>query len=285
MNSRKQGTRILILGSGGLIGREVSLIARKYIANSVVIGIDKNDIDLTNKNSVEEIREVIKDRSIDHILNLAAIKRQDSDSNITKAKNDLISENVSHAIANTSTFCTYISSTAVYGEKNSQINIDESLGFNPTSLYGEHKASSELLYRERIEKKRLLIVRPPLIYGKEDMSGYNPGGFLNLAKSKKAIALWGGGEELREFIYLRDAALILSTLISKEISGTVNMTSASSYSYAAIAEHIRNYTGCSVTQRPRSGELVNHTYKNNELLRRIGQFDFLSPISYINQNL
>ena len=62
----------------------------------------------------------------------------------------------------------------------------------------------------------LLILRPALVYGKEDLSySYGPTGFIYKAINFEELVLWGDGSELREFIYVEDVAKIVDQLIQK----------------------------------------------------------------------
>ena len=128
-----------------------------------------------------------------------------------------------------------------------------------------------------IERNKLLIIRPPLIYSWMQKEGYQPGGFLAKAREQGKIYLWGDGKEKREFVDVRDAANITKLLITGKCCGTVLMASGRSYTYRSIAENIKNVTQCQIIEKNRTEKIVNHTYINKRLNQMIGSYEFKKP--------
>ena len=274
-----KSTNVALIGGNGFIGHHILNAIDKENGNVQVV--DKKDIDLTNESSIKKLRNILVSNQINAVVCLAAIKRQDGDSKEIFNDNNKITRNICRSLEEVSCNVIYYSSCAVYGEKNEQIKIDEDYVMKPTSYYGEHKVISEEIYQRCINNNRLLLIRPPLIYSWLEKEGYQPGGFLESAKSFRNIYLWGDGKEKREFIHVEDAAEITKTLIGRKCSGKVNMVSGRSYSYRSIAENIQQKTNCMIIEKERTGNPVDHSYNNKKLEEMIGYYEFKQP--FINK--
>lgn len=275
--------KMLILGSNGLIGKEICRQSLIKNVNIETIGLDRNELDLSEIKNINGLKDFAYKQKIDAVIVLAAIKRQLSKNNDDDQKNNEITETISRAFSDLNKQITYISSCAVYGEKNDQLNADETTTINPTSKYGFHKVKSELIYQERIEKSNLLILRPPLIYGMNEQGGYNPTGFLQQALKNQKIELWGDGLEKREFIHVADAANIIIQMTKIKQGGIYNLTNSKSYSYQDIAKYIKKKTQCEIIRKRRTGDIVNHSYNNCKLKGIIGDYRFKSPYNAIDE--
>tara|TARA_B100002019_G_scaffold180810_1_gene156116 strand:- start:7041 stop:7880 length:840 start_codon:yes stop_codon:yes gene_type:complete len=276
---------ILLLGGNGLIGSKLKETFKSNY-NIDIFNIDKKDVDLSLFSNRDLIKERINKIKPEATIVLASIKRQHGDNYAIKKHNDAITENVSMCLSEKESKVIYISSCAVYGEKNNQIEFNESSILSPTSSYGEHKLKSENTYKKFIDKKRLLIIRPPLIYDMDEINGYHPGGFLHSAIKNKIIKLWGSGNEKREFILLRDAVNIIIKLTLLDARGIYNIASGESYSYRDIAEYIKKKFNCKIFERERTGIPVDHSYNNEKLMKLIKKYNFTDPYqavdNYIN---
>lgn len=283
IKNRKLKTH-LILGGRGFIGESIIKQCREKKNYMNSLAIDKKDIDLEKEEACKALKEIIQERGVTNIIILSAIKRQDGDNKQFLKRNNAITENIVRAVAETNCFITYLSSCAVYGEKNEQASFHEESKINPTSLYGQHKVESEETYKEKIKESNLLILRPPLIYSEKNKNGYDPGGFIQTALQCQEIKLWGNGNEVREFIHIRDATEIIMRFNAENSSGTYNLVSGNSYSYKNIAQAIEKFTNCKITNRERTGgKLVNHTYNNTKIMRKLSEKSFMTPYMCINE--
>lgn len=278
----KKKNKIFLIGGRGMIGKALQN-QLSFLSNLETFVLDRKEIDLSIKESQEYLKNIISNEKPQHIVILAATKRQDKDGKVIKQINNKISENISTAISNFDCHITYISSCAVYGEKNNILFGNEELELRPTSFYGEHKVESEEIYKEKVIPKNLLIIRPPLIYSPIEKNGYSPIGFWNDAILKGTIKIWGAGEELREFIIDIDAANIIIFLIMIHHNGIINLVSGKSFTYKKIVNEIINITHAKVNKLERNQAFVNHYFDNTKLYSIIGQYEFTSPLDFIKK--
>ena len=71
----------------------------------------------------------------------------------------------------------------------------------------------ENILKNNFSYQKLLILRPTLVYGKNDPhNGYGPNKFNRDSKLNKKILIFGKGEELRDHIDVNDVAKIIYNL-------------------------------------------------------------------------
>lgn len=264
-NSSKNPKRIIILGTTGIISRNLQ---KKLKINKIsFLKIGKKNIDLRKKKSVQYMKNIIKDQDV--IIFIAAeapVKNQ-----MMRKNNILICRHVCEAISKKDiNNLIYVSSDAVYSDINKKIK--ETSPTRPTSLHGKMH-----LYREKILKSffknRLCIVRPTLVYGPGDThNGYGPNRFVNLAIKKKEIYLFGKGEERRDHIYVEDLISILFKCILMRAAGIINGVTGKVYSFLKIAQITNEITNNKKTifNLKRIGPMPHNGHRpfDNSLLKK-----------------
>jgi nucleoside-diphosphate-sugar epimerase len=279
-------SRMLILGHSGLVGYSLFTFLSS-LPHIEVFGIDRSDCDFTHVDSISYLKNTYEKLNPDTVVVLAAIKRQHSDSESTLSANNSITDNVALSLVDRRCRVVYISSCAVYGEKNNQIACTEESPCRPTSDYGRHKVYSESVYTSSINSSRLLIIRPPLIYRPYFCNSYGPSLFLNQSLANHQITVWGDGSEYREFIHTTDVAYTIYLLASLEVSTTINLVSGLSYSYSSIANFIASILPIDIHYKSRSIPIiVNHSYNPKKLCSYLPPgYQFLTPQQSILQAL
>jgi len=270
----------IVIGSTGFIGSKVYASLKLDPKNSV-LGISSNQIDLYKIDNYKKLNNLVTAESV--IIMCAGVKKQLGDNIDIFEKNFIIVNNFIRSVLSVSPKrIIFISSASVYGEDVMQSNkIDENTSVVNRSYYGMGKYMSELLLAKVCEevKTELVILRPPLIYGDGDLSfGYGPTGFLRKALDGDEIIMWGGGTELREFIYINDVVDIIKILINSEFNGIVNLVSGISYNYLDIIRIIRDTLNLDlkVSSRIRSKEKVDHVFSNERINNATNNFCFTS---------
>jgi nucleoside-diphosphate-sugar epimerase len=261
------------LGHTGFLGSNLieTLDAESFAATVLHHSLEQGD--LTSSSCVDLLAGNFHSDMILFIL--ASIKRQMGESFHTFEANMRISSNICKALAKTPVSrVVFISSAAVYGEDIAYDVITEKTPPNPRTFYGLAKYNSEWMLRKAVEEggaNSLCIIRPPTIYGPQDTSlSYGPPLFLDRAIKGETITLWGDGSELREFVFVKDAALGISRLAQSNFNGPVNLAAGQSYTFEDVLDAVEHVTGkkIAVESRQRSKEKVDHRF-NNALLRSL----------------
>ena len=258
-------SRVIILGSGGFISSQVEKKLKKN--KTSFIALKRKKADLTKKNSKKLLKKIIKDN--DSVLFIAArapvkTKKMLND-NLKMAKittSVLKQKKIRHFI--------YISSDAVYSDIKKPIR--EKSKTIPNSLHGIIHIKRENIFK-KILKNKICIIRPTLIFGKNDPhNGYGPNRFLRLAKKNKEIKLFGKGEERRDHIFLNDVSTVIVSCIKNCSIGTLNVVSGKVISFKNLAKMIIRYSGSSskIINTIRIGKMPHNGYRpfNPYLLRK-----------------
>ena len=272
--------KIVIIGHTGFIGKNIfeNLIQSKEYD---IVGLSTNEIDLTKENSKDVLSNHLSSDCV--IIMCAGLKKQLGDNLITFENNMLIINNFCKAILEVNPQkIIYLSSTSVYGEDVAYFEkISEYTPVQPKTYYGIAKYAAERILEKICTDNgiNLVILRPPLVYGKDDLSqGYGPTGFTYKALNNEEIILWGDGSEFREFIYVDDVGKMVSQIINSNYSGILNLVSGISYTYEEILTLLRQILGMNirVVSRERSKEKVDHHYSSKLIRDLMKDFSFTS---------
>jgi len=272
--------KVLVIGNTGFVGKNIYQYlesTKKYDLK----GISTNKIDLSKVNSNEALLKELSSESI--VIMCAGVKKQLGDNLDTFKTNITILNNFCKAISGiTVKKIIYFSSASVYGEDVAYDDkISEETPVQPRTYYGIAKYTAERLL-EKISNDRqssVVILRPPLIYGKDDLSrGYGPAGFTYKALNNEEITLWGDGSELREFIFVDDVSRTISRLINNDYNGILNVVSGTSYTYKGVLDSLKEIirSDLKVKSGERTKEKVDHHYSNELFYQVVGNFEFTS---------
>ena len=84
-----------------------------------------------------------------------------------------------------------------------------------------------------------LILRPCALYGSGDThNSYGPNRFIRSAIEQKKILLFGGGEEKRDHLFIKDLCRLLGLCLSYRSQGILNAASGKSVSFYDLASLI-----------------------------------------------
>ena len=223
--------RIIILGANGFIGRHLQ--ESLTIKGFDVKGFNKEEVDLTNSSSENQLAKFFSSEDVVIFLSSIAPDRKDSNAFI---KNIQMALNVSRAAKKSPIkHLIYFSSEAVYEFDN--LNITEATPTRPTDEYGAMHLMREILLSSDINLK-LLILRPVMVYGIEDTHcAYGINKFQNEALKLRKINIFGWGEEKRDCVYINDLVSLLIDLIIRGLpSGVLNIATGVSTSYMDLAK-------------------------------------------------
>ncbi len=227
---------IYVIGKNGFVAKRIN----KYFKNKEkkLKFIGSNEIDLTKEKFKKKI--IIKPRST--IIFLSAITPDKGKDLITFQKNismiinflsQIKTENISKLI--------YVSSDAVYSLKDQKIS--DNTPTNPDDLYGLMHLTREQIIKKLIDKKKLVILRPTIMYGVGDTHGsYGPNRFINQLKQNQKVKLFGKGEDIRDHLFVQDFVKILySICLKKKMYGEFIAASQKSLKFIDVAKKILSH--------------------------------------------
>jgi nucleoside-diphosphate-sugar epimerase len=238
--------KVLITGYKGFVGQ---YFCRKYAWK----GWEVSGVDIADG---VDIRDFFKEDSTryDLVIHLAAVVggRATIDGDPLKVAVDLSidAEMANWALRTKPGRIVYFSSSAAYPIKYQRdvvngIELSEHMiDFNDLSIgtpdmtYGWAKLTGEFLMKFlRKEGIPVSIFRPFSGYGTDQSLDYPFPSFIKRALDKAdPFEIWGTGEQVRDFIHIRDIVDAVTIAVDKEIDGPVNLGSGVGTSFNELAE-------------------------------------------------
>ncbi len=274
-------SKVIVLGSKGFIASNIikKLKEKRYKFSSY----SKKSINLENLSNVKKLAKIIlKD---DEIIFTSAVAPAKNIHDFKKNINMVI--NFSKVLNNLEfKKLIYISSDAIYSD--SKKPLKEVSKKCPDNWHGLMHLMRENILKRSFNKKKLVIVRPTLVYGKGDThSGYGPNLFIKRAKKNKNIVLFGNGEELRDHIWINNLSEIIVMLLKKQISGEFNICTSKLISFRNIANIVAKKFKNKIENKKRIGKMPHNGYRpisNQKLLKIFPKYKFADIRNVINNN-
>jgi len=235
-------TRVVVLGSRGFIAS--GLIQALRDADMACRAVGSAEVDLTDSSAQQALSSIL--RAEDSLVVCSALTPEKGRDEPTFMKNVRMVENVSAALNRAAcAHVVYISSDSVY-DPHLQL-IDEQSPCASDDWYARSHIVRETLLRDACGNMPLAILRPSAVYGAGDThNSYGPNRFVRSALERKAITLFGHGEELRDHIYIDDLTDLVKLTLSCRSAGVLNAVSGQARSFREVAETIVNVLGTSV---------------------------------------
>lgn len=273
-------SRVVVLGGGGFVGRHIAAAFADRSPEVEYVAPSRSEVDLLGRDASRRVADLLSADSV--LVVAAAVKKELGDTVDTFESNIAIGTAVCRALEFVPVSkVVYVSSVSVYGDDVADTAIAESTPISPSSYYGIAKCCVEQLILQALggETERLIVLRPPAIYGPGDtVEAYGPSGFVKAASAGRRITLWGDGTETREFLYVGDLAEIIRRLALSDASGVVNAVSGVSHSYCEVLDAIASALGArpAVESRSRTRPRVDTGYDGGRLQGLLDDFEFTS---------
>jgi dTDP-glucose 4,6-dehydratase len=233
---------IMITGCAGFIGShivDIFLLDKSYR----IYGVDKltyagklknisHMIDNPNfafiKQDIceyEDMRKICKNNNISHIINLAAETHVD---NSIEDCTDFLETNIK-GVHNLLNICRelkinllHFSTDEVYGVKLSGKYTEED-PLNPRNPYSATKAAADHLIKsfENTYGLKSIIIRPSNNYGPRQHEEKFLPKILKLIKENKKIPIYGNGQQIREWTYVKDTAKATKYILENASTGKI----------------------------------------------------------------
>ena len=295
------GKRVLITGGLGMLGSTVAhklvecdakvtivdACIKPYGANMFNIeGIkDKVDISITDIRDKEAIKFLVKDKDI--IFNFAAqVSHNDSikdpflDSDINYIGHLNVIENVKQF--NPAAKIIFPGSRLQFG-RIERIPVDEKHPLNPETPYAFNKTVAEEIYKfyYKMYGIRCVLFRIANPYGPRGQMKHSKYSiinyFLRQAIEDKEIAIYGDGEQIRDYIYVGDLAnVFLLAAVKKEADGEIfNIGSAVATKFKDMVNTVVDVVG--------AGKIKHIPWPDNYIDVETG--DYVTDITKISKTL
>ena len=225
--------RVVVLGAGGFIGS--ALMAALAGAGIAALPVTRAQVDLASEDAADRLAAML--RSTDAVVVAAAITPDKGRGVGPFLKNIHVGANVCAALERVPVpHVVYFSSDGVYPLNGSAVT--EQSCAQPPDLYGMMHLARELMVKATV-RAPVAVLRPTLVYGHADThNSYGPNRLRRMAHQETRITLFGEGEEMRDHILVHDVAALTLHLLRHRSSGTLNVATGRSISYAELAKKI-----------------------------------------------
>ena len=222
--------KVLVTGVKGQLGYEIvkELKKRGY---SDVLGIDKEEMDITNENEVNNMIESYNPSVIFHCAAWTQVDLAEDEYDKCYAVNVDGTKNIASSANKIGAKMFYISTDYVFdGTKEGLYEIDDEV--NPKSVYGKTKYLGEKVVRENVDKH--FITRISWVFG---INGNNfIKTMLKLSETKDELNVVA--DQYGSPTYTVDLASLLVTMMETEKYGTYHINNEGYCNWAEFAEYI-----------------------------------------------
>jgi len=237
--------RCLVTGGAGFMGSNfVRYVLRRYEDIGVLV-YDK----LTYAGRLENLHDVMKDRRLkfvradicDEEMLLRIVKEFQPDVVVNFAAETHVDRSINNPAPFVRTnilgvftllevarklevpLLVHISTDEVYGDLWNREPVDEDAPFRPSSPYAASKAAGDLLCQAYWRTYRLpvIVVRPSNNYGPYQYPEKLIPRTIIRALHNMPIPLYGGGDQIRDWLYVEDFAEALDVIIAKGTKGEI----------------------------------------------------------------
>jgi nucleoside-diphosphate-sugar epimerase len=264
--------RVVVLGARGFIG---GVLLRHLRTQGVATDAPPSaDLDLANPSASDALSRRIV--ATDVVVMLSALTPDKGRGAATLMKNLAMMQTVCAAVQRVG--CSqmiYFSSDAVYASGASRVTEDTPA--SPGDLYGAMHYMRELMARS-LTSIPVLVLRPTLVYGLDDThNAYGPNRFRRMAQKEGKIALFGGGEEMRDHIHVDDVVSLTVRCMLLGSTGTLNVATGTSSSFLDVARLVAAQfaTPVEVATTPRTNPITHRHYDVTHLIKAFPDFRFI----------
>jgi nucleoside-diphosphate-sugar epimerase len=247
---------VMLTGASGFLGRRVAELMIGEGHDLVSIGRSTPDpsterrgrfvaVDLTDPEDVHRAVKTIGE--VDSIIHLAAMVPRtvaEDDAASAFAGNVMGTVHLFGAFGHADQANVFASTAEVYGLPETTATLDEDADIRPRSWYGASKAAAELYCRalEHRQTMRVAILRLTVLYGAGDTINRAIPNFIRSAVRSEPIPMFGG-EELRDYLHVDDAARAIHLAWKCHLSGTFNVGSGTGIAVRDAAKAVLALTG------------------------------------------
>lgn len=266
--------RVVVLGARGFVA--ANLVRHLEAAGTPALALSSGDIDLTSPASPAALAAAL--RGDDALVFVSALTPDRGKDVATLMRNCQMGQHVCAALtARPVAHVVNVGSDAVYDDNANPVR--ETSCAQPGSFHGTmHYVRERMLVETlRAAKVPLALLRPSLLYGPGDThNGYGPNRFVRTTMTDGAIALFGGGEEKRDHVYIDDVSALIALVLAHRSAGVLNIATGEAHSFRAVADEVASLSNreVAVTPSPRANPITHRHFDISALLAAFPQFRF-----------
>ena len=215
--------KVLVTGVKGQLGYDVvnELEKRGHTA----VGVDIDEMDITDKNSVDTVISDVKPDAVIHCAAWTAVDLAEDDENVEKVRavNSYGTKYIAEACKKIDCKMIYISTDYVFNGQGEEPWKPDCKEYAPLNVYGQTKLEGELAVSETLEK--YYIVRIAWVFGKNGKNFIKT--MLNVGKTHNKVTVVS--DQIGTPTYTFDLARLLVDMIETEKYGYYHATNEGGY--------------------------------------------------------
>lgn len=220
---------IIVTGAKGQLGGDVCrLLKEKKIE---YIGIDKDEVDITDKKATEDF---FSDKKIDALIHCAAytaVDKAEQEKELCIKINAEGTKNLAQECSKKNALMIYVSTDYVFDGKGDSPFLPDDRK-NPLSVYGKSKSDGEDFVREICKKH--FIVRTSWVFGEENRNFIHT--MLRLSETKKELNVVD--DQIGSPTYSKDLAELLVSMTESDKYGIYHGTNEGFCSWYELASKV-----------------------------------------------
>jgi UDP-glucose 4-epimerase len=268
-------SRVVVLGARGFVA---AAVIRRLEADQIPVrALSAAELDLTDAASPAALAGLL--RAEDAVVFVSALTPDRGRDIGTMMLNLRMGQHVCAALAARPVrHLVYLSTDAVYADAANPVRETSCTQPGPGFHGTMHVARERMLVETaRTASIPLTLLRPSLLFGPGDThNGYGPNRFVRTAMAERQIALFGGGEEKRDHVFIDDVAAVIAAVLQRRSTGTLNLATGSSVSFHDIAQQVRALVGddVQVHTSARANPVTHRHFDVSALLAALPAFRF-----------
>ena len=231
--------RLLITGAKGQLGSDLMLECKKRDID--VIGVDVDDMDITNKKEVDRVMRLLHERdgfnAVIHCAAHTAVDRAEDEPELVRAINATGTQNVADMCKELNVPMMYISTDYVFDGEGKDPWQPDNLDRRPLNVYGQMKYEGELAVENTV--RDYFIVRISWVFGVRGNNFIKT--MIRLGKEKGKVSVVD--DQVGSPTYTPDLARLLVDMILTDKFGRYHATNEGYCSWYEFAKEIFKAAG------------------------------------------
>lgn len=229
--------RILLLGAGGQLGREITEHAAKREVE--LIGLDHTALDICDPAAVARAMEAQRPDVVINTAAYTAVDKAESEPELAARINAFAPGHIAERCARYRTPLIHVSTDYVFDGTKATPYVEQD-PVAPLGVYGRTKAAGEAAVLDVVPDA--VVLRPSVVFGPEDH-------FINLfgelAARSPVLPLIGGGLTLLQPVFVSDVAEAIARAVEGRITGgrVYELGGPEVLTFRAIIERLLAETG------------------------------------------